>query len=145
MFTQYGIADDIDGRFESLALHAALALCRLNRLPPSGPEIAQDLTDTLFRHFDAALREIGVGDISVPKRMKGLAAAFLGRASAYDRALSQDHSALCAALARNVYAGRGNADRLARYVEAIDAALGEATLADFVRGPIFRVNAAAVD
>src|SRR5262245_1194099 len=73
LFTDFGIADDIDGRFESLALHATLVLRRLRQLPPPGVEIAQELTDTLFQHFDLALREMGVGDTSVPKRMKTMA------------------------------------------------------------------------
>ncbi len=144
LFTHYGVADDLDGRFESVALHAALALRRLNRFASPGPQIAQDLADAVFRHFDVALREMGVGDMSVPKRMKSLAEAFLGRADAYDRALGEGHAALCAALARNVYAGRREADRLARYVEALDEAFSNVTLAEFVQGPIFRRKAAAI-
>jgi cytochrome b pre-mRNA-processing protein 3 len=144
LFTQYGIADDLNGRFESVALHAALVLRQLNLFPPPGPQIAQDLADAVFEHFDVALRELGVGDMSVPKRMKALAEGFLGRAIAYDRALAEGHAALCAALARNVYGGRHAADRLTRYVEALDAAFSLAALADFVEGPIFRCNAAAI-
>lgn len=137
LFRAYGIGDDIDGRFESLALHAALVLRRLGLLPAPGPEIAQDLADALFRHFDVALREMGVADVGVPKRMRTIAESFLGRANAYDRTLREGHAALCAALARNVYAGRRDADRLARYVEALDKGLAGATLAEFVEGPIF--------
>jgi cytochrome b pre-mRNA-processing protein 3 len=138
LFTDHRIADDVDGRFESLALHAALVLRRLNLLQAPGPEIAQDLTDALFRHFDAALREMGVADISVPKQMKTLAEAFLGRSNAYHQALGEGHGALCAALARNVYAGRREAERLACYVEALDGALSAQTLAELLEGPIFR-------
>jgi cytochrome b pre-mRNA-processing protein 3 len=145
LFTQYAIADDLDGRFESVALHAVLVLRRLNRLPPPGPQIAQGLADAVLRHFDVALREMGVGDMSVPKRMKTLAEAFLGRAEAYNRALGEDHAALCATLSRNVYAGRREADRLARYVEALDEAFSDVTLAEFREGPIFRRKAAAID
>ncbi|MGH6817989.1 MAG: ubiquinol-cytochrome C chaperone family protein [Methylovirgula sp.] len=137
LFLAYEISDDVDGRFESLALHAALVLRRLNLLPAPGPEIAQDLADALFRHFDVALREMGVADVGIAKRMKTIAEAFLGRANAYDRALHEGHAALCAALSRNVYAGRRGADRLALYTEAIDTALAGATLAEFVGGPIF--------
>jgi cytochrome b pre-mRNA-processing protein 3 len=138
LFVQYGIADNLDGRFESLALHAFLVVRRLNLLPAPGPEIAQDLADALFRHFDAALRELGVADISVPKRMKTLAEAFLGRSNAYHRALGEGHAALCAALSRNVYAGRQEAEHLARYVEALDKTLFARTLAELIEGPIFR-------
>ena len=111
LFTDYGIADTIDGRFESIALHAALALRRLKQLPEPGPEIAQDLADALFRHFDVGLREMGVSDTGVPRRMRDLAEAFLGRANAYNEALAQPgaarHPALAAALSRNVFGMRG--------------------------------------
>lgn len=144
LFTTYCIGDDLDGRFESLALHAAIVLRRLSLFPQPGPEIAQDLTDAVFRHFDAAFREMGMGDLSVPKRMKTLAEAFLGRAKAYHEALGAGHSALCAALSRNIYAGKHEAERLARYVEALDAAIADASLAELIEGPIFRCEAAAI-
>ncbi len=78
LFTDFGIEDTFEGRFESVVLHAALALRRLHALPAPGPDIAQDLADALFRNFEVALREIGVGDANVPKRMKAMAEAFLG-------------------------------------------------------------------
>jgi cytochrome b pre-mRNA-processing protein 3 len=131
LFIEYGIEDSVNGRFEALTLHAALALRRLNRLPPPGPEVAQDLTDAIFRSFDAGLRERGVGDLRVPRQMKTFAAAFLGRAAAYDQALNGAAQRLPAALLRNVYAGHGNPDRLARYVKAAAAALDKAALGDF--------------
>ena len=123
LFTDYAIQDTFEGRFEMVTLHAALLLRRLNQTPHPGPEIAQDLANAVFRHFDVALREMGVGDTSVPKRMKTLAEAFFGRSAAYDEALQRDETALAAALARNVYAGQGNSSHLTRYVQAIDAVL----------------------
>jgi cytochrome b pre-mRNA-processing protein 3 len=136
LFTRYGIADTLDGRFESIVLHAALVLRRLEALPPSGPDIAQELTDALFKHFDIALREIGIADTRVPKQMKALAEAFFGRAMAYHAALEQGRLALSQALSRNVYAGRGDGDHLACYVMRLDAALSAATLPQFLAGPI---------
>ena len=136
LFTEYGIEDSLDGRFEALALHAALVLRHLNRGQPPAPEMAQDLTDAIFLSFDATLREMGVGDTGVPKRMKTIAEAFLGRATAYDRALDGGMPQLAAALARNVYDGRGNPARLARYVEAASQALANASLAAYMTGPV---------
>ncbi len=135
-FTSYGIADSFEGRFEVLTLHAWLTLRRLSALPPPAPEIAQDLTDMVFRHLDTALRELGVGDTSVPKRMRRLAEAFLGRCRAYDCALNAGSAALAAALARNVYAGAGDPGRLEAFVEAADAALARAPIEAFVQGPV---------
>ena len=103
LFTENGIEDSLEGRFEAVTLHAVLVLRRLNRMDPPAPEIAQDLTDAIFSSFEIALREMGVGDISVPKRMKTIAGAFFGRAGAYDRALQGGAPGLDAALARNVY------------------------------------------
>jgi cytochrome b pre-mRNA-processing protein 3 len=147
LFTDYGIPDTLDGRFESLALHASLVLRHLKELPAPAPEIAQDVADAIFRHFDQGLREMGVGDTTVPRRMRDLAEAFLGRATAYSEALAKPeaerHAALAAALARNIFAGTQSGDPLARYAERNDAALSQMSLADFLKGPIFRVKAAA--
>ena len=136
LFAAYVIEDSVDGRFEALALHAALVLRRLSCLPAPGPEIAQELADSIFRSLDAALREKGVGDLSVPKQMKTFASAFLGRANAYNLALNDDMKALAAALSRNVYAGRGNPGRLARYVRVAVAALDAAALEEFLEAKI---------
>jgi len=136
LFTEYGIEDTLDGRFESLVLHAAFVVHRLNALPDPGPEVAQDLSEALFRHFDVALREMGVGDTSVAKHMKSMAEAFFGRAKAYCDACGRDELALAAALSRNVYAGKRDGARLARYAEKLNARLGALELADFLNGPI---------
>jgi cytochrome b pre-mRNA-processing protein 3 len=136
LFTEYGIEDSVDGRFEVLALHAALVLRRVNSMPPPGSEMAQDLADAIFRSLDAGLRERGVGDLSVPRHMKMFAAAFLGRAAAYDQALKGNTQELPAALLRNVYAGHGDPDRLTRYVQAAVEALDKATFDDFLAAKI---------
>jgi cytochrome b pre-mRNA-processing protein 3 len=142
LYTDYGMSDTFEGRFDSLTLHTALVLRRLNTLPAPGSEIAQDLIDTVFRHFDRTLREMGVGDTTVPKRMKKLAEAFLGRSAAYDEALRQGHDALAATLARNILSTQtGAADNaskdlsaLTRYVEAVADELAKAPLQVFVDG-----------
>jgi cytochrome b pre-mRNA-processing protein 3 len=93
--------DTLDGRFEVLTAFAAVALLRL-KAAPEASRVAQVFTDVLFRHFDAGLREAGVGDLSVAKRMKALAGRFYGRLAAYDAGFG-DLSALAAALSRNVW------------------------------------------
>ena len=119
-----GVPDTFQGRFELLVLHAALVMRRLKALPDPGAQVAQDLVDTIFRNLDPALRELGVGDMAVPKRMKRLAEAFLGRSVAYARALDSDEPAqLATALARNVHDGARSADDLAAYARAAAAAL----------------------
>ncbi len=101
-FGENRVADTLEGRFEVAALHAALALRRLRNAPGADP-LAQAFTDKFFRHLDAGLREAGVGDLSVPKRMHKLAGDFYGRLKAYDDALSDDDgAALACALGRNM-------------------------------------------
>lgn len=135
-YTHYGVADTFEGRFEMLTLLACLVLRRLNGLPPPGPEMAQNLIDTLFRHLDPALREMGVGDLGVPKRMKRLAEGFLGRSAAYDAALRNGEDDLAVALGRNVYAGAADARRLARYVFEAERQIGEVDVHALSRGTI---------
>lgn len=101
-FGENKVPDTLEGRFEVAALHAALALRRLRGAPGAEP-LAQAFTDRFFRHLDAGLREAGVGDLSVPKRMHKLAGDFYGRLQAYDEALtSGDAMALARALGRNM-------------------------------------------
>ncbi len=144
LFTEYGIEDSLEGRFEAVTLHAVLVLRRLNRMDPPAPEIAQDLADAIFRSFEIALREMGVGDIGVPKQMKTIAGAFFGRGGAYDYALRGGAPGLNAALARNVYDGRRNPDRLARYVLTSNEALAKVSIEAFTLGPVPFPKPAAV-
>jgi len=146
LFTGLGMADTFEGRFESLTLHAALVLRALNALPAPGPDLAQDLVDAIFRHFDRTLREMGVGDTVVPKRMKALAGAFLGRSAAYDEALREGHERLAQALSRNILypakdeSGAGPADgaleALTRYAEAVAAGLSGLPAQIFIDGAV---------
>ncbi len=141
LFLDYGVADTPEGRFEMVALHVLLAVRRLQQLPAPGPDIAQDITDEMFRHFDIAFREMGVADTTVPKRMKKYASAWMGRARAYGLALdTRDVSSLSVALARNVYGVSGgddeHANRLSRYILANELALVDVDAGAFLTGPL---------
>lgn len=118
--------DTLEGRFEVMALHAGLALLRLGK-EPQAANLAQTFTDTLFRHFDAGLREDGVGDTTVPKRMRKLAGDFYGRLEAYSGAITdRDGAAMAAALVRNVGVSEDFAGRFASHVLQIAAQHTEA-------------------
>lgn len=136
LYSDLGVPDTFEGRFESLALHAILVLRRLNGCEAPGPEVSQHLVDTVFKHFDRTLREMGVGDTTVPKRMKTMAEAFAGRSAAYDAAVRAGSAGLQETLERNVYAGRGDAAALARYVEATIAGLDGTTLQVLLDGEL---------
>jgi cytochrome b pre-mRNA-processing protein 3 len=113
-----GVPDTLDGRFDLVGLHAVLLIQRLRALPPPGPGLAQAVFDAMFADMDLNLREMGVGDLSVGKRVRAMWEAFHGRALAYEAPLAAgDAATLAAALARNVWrgaAGQGAPERLAR-------------------------------
>jgi cytochrome b pre-mRNA-processing protein 3 len=104
LYGELGVPDTVMGRFESLALHLGLTLRRLKELPEPADSLAQELVDRFFAGLDSAMREIGIGDVSVPKKVKKLGQAFYGRVAAYDAALAPEAGAddLEQALARNV-------------------------------------------
>lgn len=105
LYGEEGAPDTLEGRLEMLMLHGCLALIRLKN-EPGGKALAQRFADKLFRHIDAGLREAGVGDLSVPRRMRQVASQFYGRLDAYAAALAlNEEAALAAVLARNVGAG----------------------------------------
>ena len=119
-YREYGVPDTVNGRFELVVLHLALVLDRL----ADDPEL-RELGQALFDHFctdmDENLREMGVGDLSVPRHMQRVGEAFYGRAQAYRAGLADDRQhALVQTLERNVYgqnaAGCAVAARLAAYM-----------------------------
>ena len=79
LYADLGVPDTFDGRFEMVTLHAGLVMRRLMKHSDAGAELAHELADSVFRHFDVALREMGLGDIAVAKRLKRMAEAFYGR------------------------------------------------------------------
>ena len=149
-FIEYGVADTVEGRFELLCLLGTIAVKRIEVIDGLGPQIAQELTDSFFTHFDVALREMGVGDLTVPKKIKKMAQGWLGRGAAYRAAIAQDDAqALAVAIARNVYGDEGRAadagpKRLARYALAQDRAFANLTIEDATRGPLKYLDAESV-
>lgn len=136
LFEACGIPDTLDGRFDALALHAALVIDRLRR-EPDAETLAQAFFDAMFRHLDLTLREIGVQDLGVGRRIKIMAEGFHGRALAYREALGSGQP-LAEVLRRNAYGGRPPADaepvlRLEAYVRAEVDRLAEMTRTDLIK------------
>jgi cytochrome b pre-mRNA-processing protein 3 len=138
LYEHMGIADTVEGRFESAILHMTAVLRRLRELPPPADEFSQELVDDFFQWLDDTLRDMGIGDISVPKRMKKLVEAFYGRAHSYDSALDElDRAALIATLQRNV-TGEEPAEMLADYLMASCARIAEQDFQALIaEGPAF--------
>lgn len=104
-YVDMGVPDTIDGRFDMICLHCYLLMHRLNKLgDKESKKLAQKLFDVLFRQMDFSLRELGIGDLSVPKHMKRMMQGFNGRAHNYAQAIyNDDRPALENALINNVY------------------------------------------
>ena len=131
LYLEAGVPDSVEGRLESLTLHALLVMRRLKALPDPAPEVAQEFIDVLFQHVDHGLRELGVGDVVVPKRMKKIAQNFYGRVNAYAEPLDQgDQLVLAAALDRNI-PGVASA-RLVPYLLASEGLLSAMSLDDLL-------------
>src|SRR3984885_5245607 len=132
-YNGYGVPDTVQGRFDLIVLHLVLVLAQIGQR--AGPNegaaaaVGQKLFDEFCRDLDDNLREMGVGDLAVPKKMRSFAEAFYGRQAAYVAALAAtDRRELENALARNIFdevkAGSGSA-RLAAYVRAALSQFGQ--------------------
>lgn len=109
-YTELAVADTLDGHFDMICLHVALLTRRLAR----EPALAQAVFDAMFTDMDGCLREGGVGDLGVPRRVTAMWEGYNGRATAYGRALDGgDEAALSMALLRNIWRGRDDASRQA--------------------------------
>ena len=139
-FSEYGVPDTLDGRFELICLHAFLYLHRLKAERPHANRFSQGLFDRMFADFDRSLREMGVGDLSVGKHVKRMARAFYGRILSYEAAFVGDDSALAAALSRNLFgtacASNYDATATAGYVRRAVSRLRDQPTRDLVAGRV---------
>jgi len=125
-YRDLGVPDTVNGRFDLLVLHLWMVLRRLKPVE-GGAGLSQALFDRFCDDMDANLREMGVGDLTVPKRMQAFGEAFYGRVAAYDLALSLGEEPLAQALCKNILNGKDivKARRLAIYAETVIAGLAE--------------------
>ncbi len=143
VYRVFEIPDTLEARFEVLVLHLVVALGRTEGSPPL-IALGQGAFDMFCQDMDDHMREMGVGDLSVPKKMRRVADAFYGRQATYHAASSEAN--LGSALIRTVY---GNEDRpqalgLARYVLAAQAALARQDDAEIAGGRLAWPAVAAI-
>lgn len=141
-YTALATPDRIDARFDLYTLHVLLLVLRLRDEPgpraEEGAATAQALFDVYVSALDHTLRELGVGDIVVGKKMRKLGESLYGRMTAYEKPLrAGDAPALAQALSRNVYEAEAapQATRLARYALDCRAALAVQTLSETFKAP----------
>lgn len=119
-YAHYGVPDTVDGRFDMIVLHLFLLGNRAGREGGALEGLVRDVTEVFCQDLDHNMREMGVGDLAVPRRMRAYVEAFYGRVEAYRAALgARDPDVLARALARNVFSAQepaGGARRLASYM-----------------------------
>ncbi|MDP6817106.1 MAG: ubiquinol-cytochrome C chaperone family protein [Alphaproteobacteria bacterium] len=152
-YTDCGVADSVDGRFDLIVLHVFLVIRALRRSAEPGKRLSDLIFKIMMDDMDMNLREMGVGDLRVGKRVKSMARAFYGRAAAYDSAFDADRDGaaaagdgagdggeegLEAALLRNIYGAEepqpGEIERLLRYVRGAEEALAGQPHEDLLGG-----------
>ena len=121
LYTEFEVHDHLDSRFDMLCLHISLLMGRLRMLPEDVHKpLNQELFDRFFADMDFTLREMGVGDLGVGKRVRKMSEAFMGRLLAYTKSLERnDKIELALVLARNIRRSHDSNDadrRMADYV-----------------------------
>jgi cytochrome b pre-mRNA-processing protein 3 len=136
-YRDLAVPDTVNGRFDLLLLHLWLFLRRL-RSVEDGAALSQALFDHFCNDMDDNLREMGIGDLTVPRRMQAFGEAFYGRTAAYDFALTEGREALALALCKNIMNGENieKARLLAAYAEAVMATLDSAGEAELTSGSV---------
>ncbi|MEN3950368.1 ubiquinol-cytochrome C chaperone family protein [Iodidimonas sp. SYSU 1G8] len=135
-----GVPDTLDGRFDMIVLHAFLVMRRLRDGGERGETLSQVLFDEMFSDMDRSLREMGVGDMGIGKRVRAMGKAFMGRVKAYDEGLDTGGDALEQALLRNLYRSAPPSDEslasMVAYARREAAHLGEQPLDRLMAGEV---------
>ena len=141
LYEDMNVPDTVMGRFEMLSAHVILFLRRTSRGSEAVKAVGQDIVDEFFLDIDHSIRELGIGDVSVPKKMKKFGRMFYGRVGSYGAALdAADADSLADALRRNVHpaGGDGAPDMrpLARYLVEVERHLAERADEEILAGAI---------
>jgi len=140
-FLELAVPDTLDGRFDLLVLHAFVVMHRLKGPEHGDPALSQELYEAMVNDLDRAVRELGVADMGVSKRVMAMVAGINGRLRAYDRGLAEGGEVLLAALDNNLYGTvrqvpPGVLEAMAGYLQESAAALAQLSLAQLRAGPL---------
>lgn len=138
-YAEWGVPDTVTGRFDMISLHIALVFRRLRNEKKAGIDFSQALFDLFFKDMDRSLREMGVGDLSIPKKVRTMTEVFYALMTGVNEAIDRgDRPGVEAVLRRNVFGGEegGDAAALAAYLFAQADSLGGQTLEAIVGGHI---------
>ncbi len=144
-YADWAVPDTVTGRFDMISLHMCVLFRRLRPAPGESKDFAQDLFDLFFKDMDRSLRELGVSDVGVPKKIEKMGNLFYGLLEKVTFSLdSDDQSGLAATINRNVF-DEGKPDeavKLADYLFEFAAELDKQPLAEIKAGNL-KAGAAA--
>ena len=144
-YAQWGVPDTVTGRFDVLSLHMGLVFRRLGGGGKPATDFAQALFDLFFKDMDRNLREMGAGDLAVPKKIRNMGNLFYGLATSLNEAMERgDRAEAEAVLKRNLFdnADGSNVSALCDYVEVEYAKLKLQTVEAIVGGKVMMGEAA---
>jgi len=134
-YGESAIPDRVETRFELYTLHLSLVVLRLKNQGPEAQEISQDMFDAYLKGLDDALREFGVGDLSMAKKMRRIGAQAFERLRIYESALQPEapENALIDAITASFgELSQAIAARLGGYMRASEAQLARQTLSEIL-------------
>jgi cytochrome b pre-mRNA-processing protein 3 len=138
LYQDYGLPDSLEGRFAAVALHLFAVLDRLKAEGPRAHDLAQALTDRFGEDMEIVLRELGVSDLRIPKKMRALAASSAALLETYEKAFAAGEDTFVAAIAQSLPlegdAAIHAASRLAAYVSEVMRALRGQAIMDIEAG-----------
>jgi cytochrome b pre-mRNA-processing protein 3 len=136
-YADWGVPDTVTGRFDMISLHLSLVFRRLRVEKQAGHEFSQALFDLFFKDMDRSLREMGAGDMAVPKKVRKMSEIFYGLMTTLNEAMDRnDRPGVEAVLRRNVYgeADSAHLSDLVAYLFTQYDKLAEQPLADIAGG-----------
>jgi cytochrome b pre-mRNA-processing protein 3 len=137
-YRDLGVPDTPEARLEMLLLHLALVLLRLKCEGTTTERLARALTEAFVSDMDACMREMGIGDLSVPRHVKKAVAALYERMRDYGAALAGPEEALGRLVAAHLFAGTAAAGAapLAAMVRAVSRGLARQLSSDLLAGRV---------
>ena len=129
-YTDMGIKDNIQGRLDLLLLHLAILSNGVQ-----DQDVSQYVFDKVFAQIEQSLRQVGVGDLSIPRKMRDIMKASNGLTHAMQQGLETGGENLSEVLHKNLYAAKdedtAHAVSIAAYVQACHDALQRVDISQF--------------
>ncbi len=138
-YTDFLIPDDVTGRFDVLSLHISLVFIRLRETKGKEKEFSQSLFDLFFKDMDQSIREMGVSDVGVPKKIQKMGSLFYGLLEKLTNALDEkDENSLAKVINRNIYGDKdqNKAEKLSKYVLSLEKKLNAQDISEILAGKL---------